>query len=89
MSYLSNPIPKTSFVGDVGRLPPVRYSGIHFTVLDQIIAGDRVASRLQATGVERATGKPVRLYGMNISLIRAGKIVAEWPVWELIRSEDQ
>ncbi len=26
---------------------------------------------------------------MNISLIRAGKIVAEWPVWEVIRSEDQ
>ena len=64
----------------------VLYSNVHFTVLDQVVSGDRVASRLEATCTESASGKTIHMYGMNISIIRYGKLFEEWAVWEVIPS---
>jgi SnoaL-like polyketide cyclase len=61
-----------------------RYSDLRIRVLDQIVSGDRVASRLEATAIENARGEPVRLFGMNMSVFRNGKLVEEWAVWEVV-----
>lgn len=61
------------------------YTNLTFTVLDQLIDGDRVASRMRITGTVRATGKPVTLIGLNISRFANGRIVEEWPVWETVK----
>jgi predicted ester cyclase len=61
------------------------YADLTFTVLDQLVDGDRVASRMRITGTVRATGKPVTLIGLNISRFSNGRIVEEWPVWETLK----
>ena len=63
------------------------FAGIHFIVLDQVITGERVATRLEATAVEISTQQPVHMFGMNISVIRHGLIVEEWAVWEMVRQK--
>ena len=62
-----------------------KYSNVHFQIMDQVASGDRVASRLEATATETATGQSIRMIGMNISRFRDGKIAEEWAVWEIVR----
>lgn len=38
-----------------------KYSNIQFQIMDQVASGDRVASRLEATAKEVATGQSVRI----------------------------
>lgn len=59
-----------------------QFRGAKFAIKDQVASGDKVATRLTATATSKS-GKPVRLYGMNISRFRDGRIVEEWPVWEV------
>ena len=58
------------------------YPDMRFTIEDQLSEGNRVATRMTATGTSSATGKPVRLSGLNISRFMGHRIVEEWPVWE-------
>lgn|GEM_PF-2752884 len=59
------------------------YTDVHFAILEQIVSGDRVATRLEATCREAASGASIHMYGMNISIIRNGKLFEEWAVWEV------
>lgn len=58
------------------------YRDVHFVIEDQVSEGDRVATRMIATAAANATGKPVKLVGLNISRFKDGRIAEEWPVWE-------
>jgi len=54
-----------------------------FRVEDQLVDGDKVASRLTATATRASDGAPVALYGLNISRIADGRIIEEWMAWEV------
>ena len=58
------------------------YRDVHFLIEDQVAERDRVATRMIATATASATGKPVKLIGLNVSRFRGGRIAEEWPVWE-------
>lgn len=62
------------------------YANIQFKVLDQIVSGDRVATRLEASCTERSTGKALHMIGLNISIFKNGKQVEEWATWEILAS---
>lgn len=61
------------------------YPDLKFTIEAQVAEGDRVATRLTGVGTASATGKPVRLIGLNISRFVGNRIAEEWPVWENVR----
>lgn len=61
------------------------YPVMRIEVEDQLLSGDRVASRMLATGKD-AQGKPVALMGLNIARIHDGKIEEEWNTWEPLRA---
>ena len=61
------------------------FTDIRVTIEDQIAEGDKVVTRWSAEGTHSgefmgiaATGKRVRTTGMEIHLIRDGRIAAEW-----------
>lgn len=58
------------------------YAPDSFIVEDQLVDGDRVATRMSAHVRLRATGAPVTLLGINIAIIRDGRIHEEWNTWE-------
>lgn len=62
------------------------YSPDSFIVEDQIVDGDKVATRMTAHVRNRETGEPTKMMGINLALIRGGKIVEEWNTWELMQS---
>ena len=64
------------------------YSKIQFRVLDQLVSGDRVATRLDATCTDKATGKVLHMIGMNISIFKNRKQIEEWATWEISASPD-
>ena len=56
-------------------------------IADQVVAGDKVVTRWQATGVHAgefngipATGRRVSLTGISIDRIAGGRIVESWEV---------
>ena len=56
-------------------------------IADQIVNGDKVATRWRATGVHSgefngipATGRRVRMTGISIDRIAAGKVIESWEV---------
>jgi ketosteroid isomerase-like protein len=57
-----------------------RTPGVHFSVLDQTSDEVRVASWLEAAA--EVDGRPIRTRGMNICVIKDGKLSEEWAVWE-------
>ena len=61
------------------------YPDIKFTVEDQLAEGDYITTRMTALGTSKATGRPVRLIGLNISRFVGNRIAEEWPVWEVVR----
>jgi predicted ester cyclase len=63
------------------------YPDTKFTVEDQLVEGDQVATRLTAVGTSRATGKVVHLIGLNISRFVGNRIAEEWPVWEPVQAK--
>lgn len=56
-----------------------------FIVEDQVVEGDKVVTRMTADVTDRATGAPVTMMGINIAIIRAGKLIEEWNVWEAVQ----
>ena len=61
-----------------------QYTAVQFSVEDQFIAGNRVATRMLARG-NSATGEPVALMGINIARVRDGKLLEEWNTWEPLK----
>jgi steroid delta-isomerase-like uncharacterized protein len=62
------------------------FPDLHFTIEDQIAAGDRVVTRWTASGTHAGefqgippTGKAVRITGIDIDRIVDGKVVECWP----------
>lgn len=56
-------------------------------IADQVVNGDKVATRWRATGVHSgefngipATGRHVRMTGISIDRIAAGKVIESWEV---------
>lgn len=67
------------------------FPDIHFTVEDQIAAGDRVVTRWTASGTHRGefmgvapTGRRVRVSGVDIDRIVGGKVVECWPITDYL-----
>jgi predicted ester cyclase len=63
------------------------FSDRQVVIADQVVAGDKVATRWTATGVHSgdfngipATGHRVSLTGISIDRIASGKIVESWEV---------
>jgi predicted ester cyclase len=61
------------------------YPDMKFTIEDQLADGDRIATRMTATGTSTASRKVVHLLGMNISRFVGNRIAEEWPVWEVVQ----
>ena len=55
------------------------HPGARFEVLEVLPAGDRLVTRLRATGL---TGTNAAAYGINISQYADGLLFREWAVWE-------
>jgi ketosteroid isomerase-like protein len=54
------------------------FSDIRITVEDQVVSGDKAASRWTGTMVHRASGTPVTLSGMLVVRVREGQVVEGW-----------
>jgi ketosteroid isomerase-like protein len=65
------------------------YNKDSFVVEDQFVEGDKVATRMTAHVRMRETGEPVTMLGINLAVIRGGKIHEEWNTWELLRPSEQ
>lgn len=61
------------------------YPDIKFAIQDQLVEGDRVATRMTAAGTSSATGQRVKLTGFNISRFVGNRIAEEWMLWETVR----
>lgn len=61
------------------------YGKDSFVIEDQIADGDKVATRMTAHVRMRETGEPVTMLGLNLAIIRGGKLREEWNTWELLR----
>jgi predicted SnoaL-like aldol condensation-catalyzing enzyme len=62
------------------------YAEDSFQINDQLVEGDKVATRMTAHVKMRATNEPVTLIGINIARIVDGKIVEEWNTWEQLQT---
>lgn len=60
-----------------------------FVIEDQFVEGDKVATRMTARVRMRETGEPVTMLGINLAIIRGGKIHEEWNTWEMLRQSGQ
>jgi ketosteroid isomerase-like protein len=60
------------------------YAPDSFTIEDQLVDGDKVATRMTARVRVRATGEPVTMMGINIAVITEGRLVEEWNSWEML-----
>lgn len=61
------------------------YAKDAFVIEDQFVEGDKVATRMTAHVRMRETGEPVTMLGINLAIIRGGKILEEWNTWEVLR----
>lgn len=62
------------------------YAEDSFQIDDQLVEGEKVATRMTAQVKLRATGEPVTLIGINIARIVDGKLVEEWNTWEQLQN---
>ena len=67
----------------------VAFPDVRFTVEDQIVAGDKVATRWTAEGTNSgafgpvpATGRRVRFNGLILDRVAAGKVIERWEQWD-------
>ena len=70
--------------GLLGAFPDLR-----FTIEDQIVAGDKVATRWSAEGTNSgsfgtmpATGRRMRTSGLILDRVAGGRIVERWEQWD-------
>jgi ketosteroid isomerase-like protein len=57
-----------------------------FIIEDQFVEGDKVATRMTAHVRQRDTGQPATMIGINLAIIRGGKLIEEWNTWELLQT---
>jgi hypothetical protein len=62
------------------------YGRDSFIIEDQFVDGDKVATRMTAHVRQRDTGAPATMIGINLAVIRNGRLVEEWNTWELLQS---
>lgn len=62
------------------------YGRDSFIIEDQFVEGDKVATRMTAHVKQRATGEPATMIGINLAIIRGGRLVEEWNTWELLQT---
>ena len=65
------------------------YAPDSFVVEDQFVDGDKVATRMTARVRDRETRQPITMIGINLAIIRGGKIHEEWNTWEMMASAEQ
>jgi ketosteroid isomerase-like protein len=65
------------------------YAPDAFIIEDQFADGDRVATRMTAHVRNRETGEPMTMMGINLAVIRGGRIVEEWNTWEMMAAPGQ
>jgi steroid delta-isomerase-like uncharacterized protein len=65
------------------------FPDLHFTIEDQIVAGDKVATRWTAEGTNSgpfgpvpATGRHVQIDGLILDRVVDGKVVERWEIWD-------
>jgi predicted ester cyclase len=65
------------------------FPGLRFTIEDQIIAGDKVATRWTAEGTHtgplgevRPTGKGIRIDGLILDHVVGDRVVERWEQWD-------
>ena len=65
------------------------FPDMHFTIEDQIVAGDKVATRWVAVGTNSgafgnvpATGRQVQVHGLILDRVAEGKVVERWEQWD-------
>jgi predicted ester cyclase len=65
------------------------FPDLHFSIEDQIVAGDKVATRWVAEGTNSAaldsvpaTGRRVRVDGLILDHVVAGRVVERWEQWD-------
>ncbi len=62
------------------------YAPDSFVIEDQLVEGDKVVTRMTAHVHLRATAEPVTLLGINIAIIRGGRLHEEWNTWEALQT---
>jgi predicted ester cyclase len=77
------------------------FPDIRITIEDQLVEGDRVATRFRAEGTHRGplrtpqgmtvppTGRPVRFWGISIDRIAGGRIQETWFIEDTSRVPEQ
>lgn len=75
---------KQMVTGLLGAFPD-----LHFTVHDQFITSDKVATRWTATGTNtkpfgevNATGRHMQIGGLIIDYLKDGKVAERWEMWD-------
>jgi len=75
---------KQMMSGMLGAFPDLR-----FTIEDQIVAADKVATRWTAKGTNSgafgpvpATGRPIQISGLILDRVVDGKVVERWEQWD-------
>ncbi len=65
------------------------FPDLHFTIEDQVVAGDKVTTRWVAEGTNTgplgdipATGKRVRINGLILDKVVGGKVAERWEQWD-------
>jgi|SRR5687768_17167462 predicted ester cyclase len=65
------------------------FPDMRITIEDQIVAGDKVATRWSAEGTNNgpfgtvpATGRRVRINGLLLDRVAGGKVVERWEQWD-------
>ena len=65
------------------------FPDLRVTVVDQIVAGDKVATRWTAEGTNNgpfgpvpATGRRIRIGGLVLDRVVEGKVVERWEQWD-------
>lgn len=75
---------ETGLGGFLASIRSIRdlFSELEFVIHDLAVADGRVASRWEAVGAHRGSGREVRVDGMSFDHIREGRIVENWTVWD-------
>jgi ketosteroid isomerase-like protein len=64
------------------------YAPDAFTIEDQFVSGDKVATRMTCNVRDRASGAAMTMIGINLAVIRGGQVIEEWNTWEMVASPE-
>jgi len=64
------------------------YAPDAFTIEDQFVSGDKVATRMSCKVRDRASGAAMTMIGINLAVIRGGQVIEEWNTWEMVSSPE-